>query len=65
VKRSRQTLNEIGAKIIGVVLNRAELRSSDYYYYRYNYKGYEVPANCEQADESKSLSIVATNQSRN
>ncbi|HEV2827403.1 MAG TPA: polysaccharide biosynthesis tyrosine autokinase [Pyrinomonadaceae bacterium] len=65
VKRSRQTLNEIGAKIIGVVLNRAEVRSTDYYYYRYNYKGYEVPANGEQSDENKSLTIVATNQARN
>ena len=65
VKRSRQTLNEIGAKIIGVVLNRAEVRSNDYYYYRYNYKGYEVAANGEQTDESKSLSIVAATQARN
>lgn len=65
VKRSRQTLNEIGAKIIGVVLNRAEVRANDYYYYRYNYKGYEMAANGEQADESKSLSIVATDQARN
>jgi succinoglycan biosynthesis transport protein ExoP len=65
VKRSRQTLNEIGAKIIGVVLNRAEVRSTDYYYYRYNYKGYDNAANAEQADESKSLSIVAPNQAGN
>ncbi|HUS12383.1 MAG TPA: polysaccharide biosynthesis tyrosine autokinase [Pyrinomonadaceae bacterium] len=64
-KRSRQTLNEIGAKIIGVVLNRAEVRANDYYHYRYNYKGYELATNGEQADESKSLSINATNQARN
>ncbi|HEY6230678.1 MAG TPA: polysaccharide biosynthesis tyrosine autokinase, partial [Pyrinomonadaceae bacterium] len=66
VKRSRQTLNEIGAKIIGVVLNRAEVRVNDYYYYQYNYKGYELDGNGDQAHENKSLSIVATNQaSRN
>jgi succinoglycan biosynthesis transport protein ExoP len=64
VKRSRQTLNEVGAKIIGVVLNRAEVRANDYYYYRYNYKGYEVAANGEQADGSKSLSII-TRSARN
>ncbi|HLN97773.1 MAG TPA: polysaccharide biosynthesis tyrosine autokinase [Pyrinomonadaceae bacterium] len=59
VKRSRQTLQEVGAKIIGVVLNRAEVRSSDYYYYHYNYKGYEVdPANGEQAAEGSSISII-------
>jgi len=67
VKRSRQTLHEIGAKIIGVVLNRAEVRVNDYYYYQYNYKGYELGGNGnDQPEESKSLSIVATNQaSRN
>lgn len=38
VKRTRQMLQEIGAKIIGVVLNKAEIHSSDYYYYHYDYK---------------------------
>jgi len=59
VKRSRQTLNEIGAKIIGVVLNRAEVRKTDYYYYHYNYKGHEPETNGEQTTESKAVSIVA------
>jgi capsular exopolysaccharide synthesis family protein len=60
VKRSRQTLNEIGAKIIGVLLNRAEVRASDYYYYHFDYKGYQPDsANGEQTAESKSISIVA------
>src|ERR1051325_7254742 len=35
VKRTRQMLIEIGAKIIGVVLNKADLRSTDHYYYHY------------------------------
>jgi capsular exopolysaccharide synthesis family protein len=60
VKRSRQTLNEIGAKIIGVVLNRAEVRATDYYYYHFDYKGYQSDsANGEQTAESKSISILA------
>jgi hypothetical protein len=33
-------LQEIGAKIIGVVLNKADIRSGDYYFYNYDYKGY-------------------------
>jgi len=40
VKRTRQMLQEIGAKIIGVVLNKADVRSGDYYFYNYDYKGY-------------------------
>ena len=36
VLRSRQSLEDVGAKIIGIVLNRVDMRSSDYYYgYRY------------------------------
>jgi capsular exopolysaccharide synthesis family protein len=59
VKRSRQMLNEIGARIIGVVLNKAEVRENDYYYH-YNYKGYgSESSNGEPATESKSMSIVA------
>jgi capsular exopolysaccharide synthesis family protein len=38
VKRTRQMLQEIGAKIIGVVLNKAEIHASDYYYYHYDYR---------------------------
>jgi succinoglycan biosynthesis transport protein ExoP len=40
VKRTRQILQEIGAKIIGVVLNKADIRSHNYYYYHYNYRDY-------------------------
>jgi capsular exopolysaccharide synthesis family protein len=43
-RRGRQVLVEVGAKIIGVVLNKATLRPHDYYYYQsyygdYKYKG--------------------------
>lgn len=37
VKRSRQLLNDIGAKILGVVLNNVNLRSQDNYYYYQSY----------------------------
>ena len=36
VQRSRQALLDVGAKVLGVVLNRVNLRSADHYYnYRY------------------------------
>lgn len=35
VRRSRQVLQDVGAKIFGVVLNNVSLRPSDYYYYKY------------------------------
>jgi len=35
VNRTRQILHEIGARIIGVVLNKADVRTNDYYYYHY------------------------------
>jgi succinoglycan biosynthesis transport protein ExoP len=35
VRRSRQVLSEVGARIFGVVLNNVSLRPSDYYYYKY------------------------------
>ena len=40
VKRTRQMLHEIGAKVIGVVLNKIDLRSQEYYYYHQDYKSY-------------------------
>lgn len=41
VKRSRQFLSEVGAKIFGVVLNNANLRAQDNYYYQsYYHRGY-------------------------
>ena len=45
VRRSRQLLQDVGAKIFGVVLNKVNLHSSDYYYYK-NYYG----ANAYKAD---------------
>lgn len=37
IKRSRQLLQDIGAKIFGVVLNNVNLRSQDNYYYYQSY----------------------------
>ena len=57
VRRSRQMLIEVGAKIVGVVLNNVSVRSHDYYYYyqRYYHQSYY------HADESeKSKSVAAS-----
>ncbi|HEX6186639.1 MAG TPA: polysaccharide biosynthesis tyrosine autokinase [Pyrinomonadaceae bacterium] len=40
VRRSRQVLQEVGARIFGVVLNNVSLRPSDYYYYKYYGQNY-------------------------
>ena len=42
VRRSRQLLTDVGAKIFGVVLNNVSARSHDYYYYyqRYYHQSY-------------------------
>jgi len=39
VRRSRQLLNEIGAKVFGVVLNNVNLSTQDNYYYYQSYYG--------------------------
>lgn len=46
VRRSKQLLNDVGAKIFGVVLNNVNLRSHEYYYYQsyYGQKYYEKEA---------------------
>src|SRR5215204_5638605 len=46
VRRSKQLLSDVGAKIFGVVLNNVNLHSHDYYYYQsyYGQKYYEKEA---------------------
>ncbi len=45
VRRSRQLLQEVGAKIFGVVLNNLDVKSSDYYNYsNHYYKHYYTSA---------------------
>ncbi|HEX9962180.1 MAG TPA: polysaccharide biosynthesis tyrosine autokinase [Pyrinomonadaceae bacterium] len=48
VRRSKQLLNDIGAKIFGVVLNNVNLRSQDNYYY---YQSYYHRSNYRHDDE--------------
>jgi polysaccharide biosynthesis transport protein len=48
VRRSRQLLNEIGAKVFGVVLNNVNLNSQDNYYY---YQSYYHRGNYRTSDE--------------
>ena len=48
VRRSKQLLNEIGARIFGVVLNNVNLRAEDNYYY---YQSYYHRDNYRQADD--------------
>lgn len=37
VKRARQLLHDVGAKVFGVVLNNVHIQSNDYYYYQRYY----------------------------
>jgi capsular exopolysaccharide synthesis family protein len=48
VRRSRQLLHEIGAKIFGVVLNNVDLKTKDNYYY---YQSYYHRGSYDSADE--------------
>ncbi len=63
VRRTRQMLQEIGAKIIGVVLNKADIRSSDYYYYHYNYRDYYSQTESNGNGENGEKPIGAKNAS--
>jgi capsular exopolysaccharide synthesis family protein len=49
VRRSTQILNEVGAKILGVVLNNVNLHREDYYYYQHYHSYYGPEAKAEQA----------------
>jgi polysaccharide biosynthesis transport protein len=59
VKRTRQMLHEIGAKVIGVVLNKIDLRSQEYYYYHQDYKYYYSDSNAEESATSKALPAIS------
>jgi Mrp family chromosome partitioning ATPase len=48
-RRTRQILQDVGAKVFGVVLNNVNLREHDYYYYRsYTQSYYSVDTVEEQ-----------------
>jgi capsular exopolysaccharide synthesis family protein len=58
VKRTRHMLQDIGAKIIGVVLNKIDVRSQSDYYYN-DFKDYNFsPATNGHENVSRSLSII-------
>ncbi|HYY58327.1 MAG TPA: polysaccharide biosynthesis tyrosine autokinase [Pyrinomonadaceae bacterium] len=50
VRRSRQVLADVGAKILGIVLNNVNLRSDEYYYYQryYHQTYYETEADADR-----------------
>lgn len=48
VRRSTQILNEVGAKVLGVVLNNVNLHREDYYYYQHYHSYYASEAEAEQ-----------------
>jgi len=52
VKRSRQLLQDVGAKIFGVVLNNVNLQSHDYYYYQRYYGSNYYKSDDEEEMES-------------
>jgi polysaccharide biosynthesis transport protein len=41
VRHARQQLRNVGAKLLGVVLNKVDLHSADYYYYYHHYNHYK------------------------
>jgi Mrp family chromosome partitioning ATPase len=55
VQRSKQALMDVGAKVLGVVLNRVNLRSADYHY---SYRYYSTYYNKD--DEKAEPNYVAT-----
>jgi capsular exopolysaccharide synthesis family protein len=44
VRRSKQILQEVGARVLGVVLNNVAVGSGDYYYYQHYHAYYAEPA---------------------
>jgi capsular exopolysaccharide synthesis family protein len=56
VKRSRQLLQDVGAKIFGVVLNNVNLQTHDYYYYQRYYGSNYYSGNGEEEMETVATS---------
>ena len=56
VRRSRQLLLDVGAKIVGVVLNNVSVRSHEYYYYyqRYYHQSYYTQDPAEEVVATRS-----------
>jgi Mrp family chromosome partitioning ATPase len=46
VRRSKQLLQDVGARILGVVMNKVAAHTPDYYYANYQYENsYALPQN--------------------
>jgi capsular exopolysaccharide synthesis family protein len=56
IRRSKQLLTEVGAKIFGVVLNNVTISANDYYYNR-NYERYYYPSGEVENDELPSSPV--------
>ncbi len=57
VRHARQQLRNVGAKLLGVVLNKVDLHSADYYYYYHysHYKSYNANSNGNGNSNGKEL----------
>ncbi|HEV7796947.1 MAG TPA: polysaccharide biosynthesis tyrosine autokinase [Pyrinomonadaceae bacterium] len=60
VKRSRQLLLDVGAKIFGVVLNNVQTQSHDYYYYDRYYGARSYTSDAEEEMETSAASSIAS-----
>jgi Mrp family chromosome partitioning ATPase len=60
VRRSRQLLQDVGAKIFGVVLNKVNPHSQDYYYYYKHYYGTRSYKSDAEDDEIDSPAATGT-----
>ncbi len=60
VKRSRQLLQDVGAKIFGVVLNNVNLQSHDYYYYQRYYGSRYYKSDGDEEPESAAATAAST-----
>jgi capsular exopolysaccharide synthesis family protein len=57
VKRSRQLLQDVGAKIFGVVLNNVNLQSHDYYYYQRYYGSTYYKSDAEEEIDTATAAV--------
>ncbi len=60
VKRARQLLHDVGAKVFGVVLNNVSIQSNDYYYYQRYYAANPYKNDVETEPPPPSASAPST-----
>jgi succinoglycan biosynthesis transport protein ExoP len=64
VKRSRQLLQDVGAKIFGVVLNNVNLQPHDFYYYQRYYGARYYKNDGEEETETAAVTASSTSDLR-